>query len=304
MEWRNLVHPEYALRPIQYARRLRVWRAPTIPALETIRLPWGLRIQIDPSEAIGWVLATRGIYETEVTEVLWRLTQPGDIAVDVGANFGYMASVFAARVGRQGRLFCFEPNPEVFRRLTANLELWGADGITAVVEARQAAVGAIEGSADLIVPSFFKKNQGSSFVATDTTTGPGETRIQIPMVALDDQFANREGVAIVKIDVQGREISVLHGMSNLLREGRVRHIVFEEERAYPADTHLYLKEYGFQIFGIGHRWQGVRCLPDRAPDFDQRRVPNYLATRGNGHMIEQLERGLWQSFGPRSLLKI
>jgi FkbM family methyltransferase len=38
--------------------------------------------------------------------------RPGDVAVDVGANCGYFTAVFAERVGVNGTVVAFEPNPK------------------------------------------------------------------------------------------------------------------------------------------------------------------------------------------------
>ena len=85
----RIARPPYAFQPLQVFKRLRFpyrWRAKPEAVL---RLPWGLDIIVDPNEAIGSNIASRGVYETAVTEALWRLTDPADLAVDIGANFGY-----------------------------------------------------------------------------------------------------------------------------------------------------------------------------------------------------------------------
>jgi hypothetical protein len=38
------------------------------------------------------------VHELLVSEILWRLTDPSELLVDVGCNIGYMASLF--RPGR------------------------------------------------------------------------------------------------------------------------------------------------------------------------------------------------------------
>ena len=62
------------------------------------------------------------MYETEVTESLWRLARVGDLAVDVGANIGYMTSILAVKAGARGKINSFEPHPTIFQRLRLNVK--------------------------------------------------------------------------------------------------------------------------------------------------------------------------------------
>ena len=48
-------------------------------------------------------------------EAIWRLLDEGELALDVGANIGYMTSLMAARLGKNGRVIAFEPHPVLFQ---------------------------------------------------------------------------------------------------------------------------------------------------------------------------------------------
>src|SRR6266404_6885479 len=92
-----------------------------------VELPWGLRIKINPHDAIGYDIASQGLYEIGVTETLWRLTEPADLAIDAGANIGYMTSILGIRVGPKGKVISFEPHPEIFESLRDNVDIWKKD---------------------------------------------------------------------------------------------------------------------------------------------------------------------------------
>jgi FkbM family methyltransferase len=53
-----------------------------------------------------------GQYEPAVVSELVALVKQGDIAYDIGAHIGFMTLVLASRVGKQGRVFAFEPVPD------------------------------------------------------------------------------------------------------------------------------------------------------------------------------------------------
>ena len=47
----------------------------------------------------------------------------GDVFVDIGANSGYFSVLAALSVGARGRVFAFEPNPDVRLQLERHVEL-------------------------------------------------------------------------------------------------------------------------------------------------------------------------------------
>ncbi|HYA96644.1 MAG TPA: FkbM family methyltransferase [Methylomirabilota bacterium] len=294
----KIAEPQYFFQPLQILKRLLPAPGRASADLQHVRLPWGHELEVNPREAIGQALIRQGLYDAVVTETLWRLTRPGDLAVDAGANIGYFASLLAARAGAAGRVVCFEPHPEVFRRLDSNMARCGkAHG--AQVTVHRAALAAYDGEGILQTPAYFAGNEGTSFLAADAgSPAPGSAQ-SVAVSALDTVIAGSDAIGIVKLDVQGGELGVLQGMSRLLRQRRVRHIVFEEEGDYPAPTHGFLRALGYAVFGLEQRFSGVACVEDRRPRTDavSGPPPNYLATLAPEETRRRVERGVWQSFG-------
>src|ERR1700710_1808297 len=141
----RFLKPHYLFRPSQAARRLIQGLRGNTPGSAEVRLPWGLRLRVDPRESIGGAIWRLGLYDLAVSEALWRLTTPGDLAVDVGANLGHMAGILALRAGPSGRVLAFEPHPDVFADLVENVVLVAGDPRTAPVEALPLALGDTEG---------------------------------------------------------------------------------------------------------------------------------------------------------------
>ena len=80
----NLLKPEYLWRPRQILRRLSF--KPSQNA--TLPLPWDCTIDACSTETIGRSIATQGVYDLAITETIMRLTDPGETALDIGANIG------------------------------------------------------------------------------------------------------------------------------------------------------------------------------------------------------------------------
>lgn len=132
-----------------------------------------------------------GLYETELNGALRKLCRPGAAVYDVGAQFGYLALVFA-KLGAE-RVAAFELDAGAAEIAAANVAR--NPGARERVEIVRASVGAVS-DAD-------------------------------GRLALDD-FAYGEGFVpdLVKIDVEGAEADVLSGARRLLAE-RMPHLVVE-----------------------------------------------------------------------------
>jgi hypothetical protein len=108
----------------------------------------------------------------------------------------------------------------------------------------------------------------TAWISDKVEASPDLKVIEVPIQNLDSLLDAGETIGVLKMDVQGHELGVLQGMTRLLKRHAVRDIIFEEEAAFPAPTHKYLKSNGYSIFGLQELFARVRCLPDAQPIFD------------------------------------
>jgi FkbM family methyltransferase len=177
-----------------------------------VQTPWGARLTVLAEDAShrGDFLATGVNWEHE-TRILRQLVRPGMTVVDVGANFGYCASLFAAGCGSHGRVLAIEPEPVMFGLLARN----AADG-HGNVTTLNAAVGAADGAARLWrsatnLGCHSLSRQLVPTVASSVTVPL--TRLDTVCVA-DSPFGQ---VDLLKVDVEGWEAAVLQSGDELLR---------------------------------------------------------------------------------------
>src|SRR5712692_7676636 len=100
----TLNKPEYFFRPLQVLQRMAFAIHP--PGIAEVRVPGGLRIRVNTREDIGRSICTQGTYDIATSEAITRLLDGGEVAIDIGANIGWMTSVMARRVGTMGRDRC------------------------------------------------------------------------------------------------------------------------------------------------------------------------------------------------------
>jgi FkbM family methyltransferase len=285
----SLLKPHYLFRPSQAARRLLQALRGTTPASAQVRLPWGLELRIDPRESIGSAVWRLGLYDLAVSEALWRLTALGDLAVDVGANLGHMTGILALRAGPAGRVLAFEPHPDVFNDLAANVALAAADPRTAPIETFRMALGDAEGTGQLATGDHFAANRSIARLVEDEEEG-----IPVQITTLDSALAGRTA-AVVKIDVEGSTHKVLEGAGESLRAGRIRDLVYEahtDERDVLAGV---LRGHGYTLYALG---QGPLRLVlgsgGEAPRLPGYEAPSYLATRDPSRVLAALRGRGWR----------
>ncbi len=254
-----LKKPEYLCRPGQVLRRVQR-RFGCHAQEEVVTLPWGMRLRIHPDEIIGKAIWETGLYDLTVSETLARLLKPGDRAIDAGANIGYMTGVMAWRVGEVGQVWSFEPHPELVEELKGNVNLWGKAGLSVRVVGK--AVGETEGEAVLVQPKEFGMNRGTSSLAgAGGAVNEQETRFSVELVRLDVVCNDVDRFDVLKLDVEGGELSVLRGAAGLLRARRIRHVVFEEHGEYPTPVTKFLESNGYEIFRLVKGWLGPGLVP-------------------------------------------
>ncbi|MCU1381846.1 MAG: hypothetical protein JWL71_543 [Acidobacteria bacterium] len=180
----------------------------------------------------------------------------GGHVIDVGANIGYTAGVFARAIDPGFRVWAFEPASENVARLHAMVE---QSGFQSVVVVKRAVVADRAGSTDLVLNP---RHPGDHRVTAADADERGRAVERVPVTTLDEE-AEREGItpiAFVKIDVQGYEFHVCRGMRAVLDANPRAAIAVEYApamlRAYgvqDADFAAFFAERGYRPYRVTQR---------------------------------------------------
>ncbi len=175
--------------------------APNEPRLVTVcggRLK-GSRLLVDLScEKYYWL----GTHEEAVQAWVARHVRAGDVVYDIGAHIGFFALLFSRLAGPTGHVCAFEPLPENFSRLAANVEV----NRTNSVEIHRLALSDYEGSATFAVAasSLMGHLSGETTVSADA--------IQVQTRTVDGFVAGGGKIPdLLKVDVEGAEADVIRG---------------------------------------------------------------------------------------------
>lgn len=163
-----------------------------------------------------------GLYDAQEIDVLLRLTQPGDTFLDIGANVGSVTVPLAWHVGREGRVYSFEPFRQVFQFLNANV---AANGFSNVYT-YQTALSDAEAAPIVHVPAptlEAGQNAGMYGVFKQDSLEPNEPtsrdKLEDVTVRTLDSF-QLPRVDVIKIDVEGHAPRVLAGGMETLKRHR------------------------------------------------------------------------------------
>lgn len=212
----------------------------------------GSLFAVDTRSFIEWMLYVYGHYEPEIGSILRRCLDPGDVALDVGANIGVHTVCMARAVGPLGLVVALEPSPELVDRLRQNLDLNGLANRVRIV-----AKGA--GRYNTTMP-FYRaplNNQGNgSFIAKADLTPEA---IELPVVTLDSlvQELQIDRVRLVKIDVEGLELDTIAGAAELIATHRP-YLVFE----YLVPSQVQWDEFP-RLLGVPTRYTFYEVANDK-----------------------------------------
>jgi FkbM family methyltransferase len=280
---RSLWDPCFFFRPDLLGRAL-IRKGCVRPESAIVRTAWGDRLRVDPQKFIGAYLYMRGVHELLVCETLFRLAELNETCVDIGANIGAMTSVLSLKVGSNGRVISFEPHPELFGKLTENVQLMDRAGIVPV----NAAVSSSSGDFLLVEGPAFGSNDGTASVRSKADG----FSIRVRSVALDD-FLSGQRCGVWKVDVEGHENEVFAGAKEQLDGAMVRDVVFETTSAFPGEAHLFLLKRGYTIFRLEQRFIGPSLVQPDAPYSGNEALLSYLATSNPERAARLLSNSGW-----------
>jgi FkbM family methyltransferase len=148
--------------------------------------------------------------EQEQTELMVRSLQQGQTFFDIGANAGYYTILGSRLVGVSGRVVAFEPSIRNLHYLYRHVEV-NRTGNVDVFSG---------GCAEKMSLELFSQgdNCATGRLRKDDDENAGAP---VPVISID-LFVQRTGIVpdVIKIDVEGAELSVLKGAQAVLRSSK------------------------------------------------------------------------------------
>jgi len=216
----------------------------------------GIWVLVNDSHISRWVEEKGSLqhdYET-LPQILAEI-QPGDTVIDVGAFIGDTTASFLERVGSEGEVFAYEPNMDAWECLRRNCPkahcLPYALGVAGPSDAVFLELVPSENAGARHLRKFgFDKEKGDS----------------VQVASLDSD--NLKRCDLIKIDVEGMELSVLRGAEQTINRFHPK-LVIEINEAALARQGSSAEEISHWLSKHGYKWQPLQSnITASSPQYD------------------------------------
>jgi|SRR5579862_8365568 len=201
-------------------------------------------------------LIYNGFEEDEISFIHSYL-ETGDYFFDIGANVGLFSLIAASKIGKEGKIFSFEPTPSTYNKLLENIGLNKFENITPIN------IGLSDKEEYLKL-----KISDLGYDAWNTFAPSNDIKVLeeviVPVKSLDDvikEYSIDFGkVSLIKIDVEGWEKFVLNGATSLIasENAPVFLMEFTESNTFNAgylcqDLYDLMEGYGFKWYSYNKK---------------------------------------------------
>jgi FkbM family methyltransferase len=170
----------------------------------------GLWMKLNMQELIHETILLEGLWDPQLTQLVKNRLDRGMVFIDIGAHSGYFTLLAARNVAESGRVLAVEPNPKIANQLRENLNASNIHNTTI----EQIACNEHGGAAVLYVHD--DSNSSASSLSEVNVHSGNQIAVQCqPLDEVVERHAlNR--VDLIKIDVEGAELSVIRGALSTL----------------------------------------------------------------------------------------
>jgi FkbM family methyltransferase len=159
-----------------------------------------------------------GKREVAETELVKEVVKPGMCVLDVGANIGYYTILTARLVGKQGRIYSYEPYEPSFQVLNENIRI---NNISDIVAPYNVAVST-ENSVKKL-----HRGRGTNLHTLETFNNTNGS-IEVTCVDIIDVLKNiGSRIDLLRMDIEGHEREIFSRFSDEVMNVLPRRILFE-----------------------------------------------------------------------------
>ena len=181
----------------------------------TVERRQGALFLLDQTSKVDRSLLLKGQWEPDNLRILQSLIQryangPRRVFLDIGAH-GALYAILCAKAHPFDRIVIVEADPSNVSKIHANLLL---NGLAGQAEVLHAAASGSPGAIEFVIT----KDSSRSYLGSGAgTSSVIDKHVTVPAIAIDSIVREENAFIVAKIDVEGHELDVLDGMSDMLR---------------------------------------------------------------------------------------
>ncbi|PIY79904.1 MAG: hypothetical protein COY81_00230 [Candidatus Pacebacteria bacterium CG_4_10_14_0_8_um_filter_43_12] len=209
------------------------------------------KIICQPDSSYGSYIIYARYPEYDEMAFIHSYLRRNDIMFDVGANIGAISLLAADKI-TAGKVYAFEPTPSILAQLETNINL------NKLGERIHTCSKAVSNS-DGLLTFMIGKNSEVNHLAVKNNFD-GSQAIQVPSVTVDTFLREEQidRINLLKVDVEGAEMSVFQGAIHNLQNHSIEVIIFEVNPNIalyghtPQELLALVSSFGYQIFAFNH----------------------------------------------------
>ncbi len=156
-------------------------------------------------------------YEQMLESFYRSFLKSGDVVVDVGAHVGRHAFPCAEAVGKNGKVFCFEPLPAQYKILSDQVYSRRSESPLSFPEMvlYNFALGEKEHEANFVIVPDFPEYSGFK-ERKYHADGLRKEVVKVQVKPMDFFIKELENVKYIKVDAEGGELTILRGATEII----------------------------------------------------------------------------------------
>lgn len=225
-----------------------------------VRNKLGVRLRINPADYIGRTISFEGAFEPKSLARATAIMRDGGVFLDIGCNFGLYTTVLGALPGVE--CIAIDGSYVALAKLQDNLRL------NPRIKVRIVNTALCEENELLCFEVPTNGNLGGTHVSEVDHREGGDSHFWVGGQVLERVLERLApaGIALLKIDVEGSELSVLRGL-DFNGPYRPKHLIVECYTDYfphATDCFEYIRSQGYEALTVdGRRIDECKDLPEQ-----------------------------------------
>ncbi len=204
----------------------------------------GCRMYLTPEAGLRYWLPRRALrLDRNLLDISAETVKAGSVVWDVGANMGLFTFASAGLAGPAGRVFAFEPDTTMIGLLRRSARL---NRTAATIEVIPCAVSDTLSLARFNIATRSRTSNFLDGFGSSQTGGVRESQTVLT-VSLDWMADRIPPPDVLKIDVEGAELSVFRGAARLLKKRRPI-LIFEATTPHWEEIFTSLRSLGYTLY--------------------------------------------------------
>ena len=151
----------------------------------------------------------------EIKEYLSRYSiKRGDIVFDVGSYCGYSVYNFSKKNGKNGKVYCFEPDEDNYKMLIKNIKAHDLKNVIPIKKGLWSEATILE---------FFKEGALGSSIKSMGYRPTHSVKFRIKVLKLEDAYKEfkLKKINFVKMDIEGAEVEVIESSLEFIKNKNI-----------------------------------------------------------------------------------